>query len=663
MRFNLRIFLIAITWGILPNLQAQVLFNEVHYNPLEDGTQEFIELYNPGGSTVRLNGYRFTDGIFYEFPSNALISPHGYLIVVRNTNSRTFRNVSNKVGPWIGKLADSGEKITLRGPDGSIVDEMKFSDLPPWPRGADGYGPSIEKTAPDLPSNDYRSWRTSNNNDGTPGAQNSVYGEHSLPFFVSTQVEPAHPTSSDPVTITARFDGAGLIGGATLYYQSQNTSQRDALHSVVMTRDPDEIDVAVFHVQLPAMPSQKLVRYKFELELKAGGWVYWPHKNDPSPFKSYFVYDDEIPTMFTILWMYSRIPPDLPETTNLTSQATTGVVIKPTDEAVQVYDGARIVASRNGQKVKFLKGEEYRGNRTLNIIPEHPTGGTTSGNQAPFVEHITYQVFDSFNVLHPGCEWYRVIEREEHSQRILIQQPNENFLALHDRNPDANIYKVAYNVPNGIQKQTNLDEGQEDLAELNSAIRTGSLTALKEGLDRYLVFEEVMNYSVAGVFMSNWDGFFNNMFLYHAPPPADKWECIPWDCDKTFGYTDSDHMFVEMPPEYPLNGQARQAARSPGYISGPFHSYPPYHEEFKRRMRYEMSHRFSEETMQALADHWEQILLKDADLEAQYTGQSAFTRRREITNSYDVIMTFVHLRLQYLDGVLPTSIDDWALME
>ena len=65
-----------------------------------------------------------------------------------------------------------------------------------------------------------------------------------------------------------------------------------------------------------------------------------------------------------------------------------------------------------------------------------------------------------------------------------------------------------------------------------------------------------MGYEVALNLMSHWDGIKNNIFLYHNPEPADRWEIIPWDVDKTFGYTDSDPMFWKMPIDFPLTGDA-----------------------------------------------------------------------------------------------------------
>src|SRR5690606_35166862 len=118
----------------------------------------------------------------------------------------------------------------------------------------------------------------------------------------------------------------------------------------------------------------------------------------------------------------------------------------------------------------------------------------------------------------PRCDWYRVIENGNHQQRIAVQQPNERFLEMNGRDPDGNVYKIAYNEPGGYSKKTNLDEGDEDYRELFQNVRVGH-PRLKANIERYLVYEEIMGYEVATFVLSHWDGFKNNIFLYHDPAP------------------------------------------------------------------------------------------------------------------------------------------------
>jgi len=162
--------------------------------------------------------------------------------------------------------------------------------------------------------------------------------------------------------------------------------------------------------------------------------------------------------------------------------------------------------------------------------------------------------------------------------------------------------------------------------------------------------------------MSNWDGFHNNLFLYHNPPPIDRWECIPWDLDKTFGYANaSSPMFVRMPLTYPLDGRAEQSSREPGRISRPFHSDPELNAEYIRRVGRELDGLFSKERVGGMIDAVEDLLLRDLELIEQYTNQSGNTRRQQILNSYDTMRLFINLRHAYLRGVVPVPVEDWYL--
>ncbi len=651
--------LMMLTIGILTH--SEVVINEIHYNPPEDGVQEFIELYNTGNNIIRLDGYLFTEGVLFEFPRRTLIGGNEYLLIARDPNHINFRNANVVSAPYIGKLADSGERITLRNSNGEIVDEFDYSDTVPWPIGPDGYGASLEKIDPSLLSTDHRNWRTSLSSNGTPGARNSVFGEAPGLFLDGVTHSPQNPTSTDFVTVEATFTGASLISSVRMHLQPLNTSRSGSVTRYPLDRGNVDGESVTYSVRVPPKSSQWLVRYKFEVTTNSGETVFWPHRGAARPYESYFIYDDELETKLPLVWVYSQILGNLPDSR---SSSFPGAVFKPVDGPPEVYDGANVYPSRNGQKIKFLKGQEYRGNRTLNVIPERPSGGTTSGPHTPHIEQISYQIFSDFGVMAPGSAWYRTIQGESHRQQLFVQQPNENFLDLNDRNRDANVYKVAYNVPNGVQKQTNLDEDELDLAELNQAIRVSNAEQREVNLRKYLDVEKVMNYSVAGVLMGNWDGFFNNMFLYHAPAPANRWECIPWDCDKTFGYSEASiPQFFKMPIDYPLNGQSPVGGRPVGYLSGPLHSHQPFHEEYKRRVRREMTRKFSVERLQELCDQYEELLLADLKLEEAMTGATQNSRRRQIRDAYDYIMNFTVRRLDYLDGVLPVSVDDWRLID
>ena len=169
-----------------------VVINEVMYHPALD-YDEFVELHNSSAAPAPLydpayptNGWKLS-GLGYAFSNNITLGAGQYLLLV-NIDPASFRtkySVPGAVqilGPYAGNLQDSGERLKLERPDapelgtnGSVtipyivVDEARYNDKLPWPPGADGDGPSIQRTAPFAYGNEPTNWFASGI---TPGAAN-----------------------------------------------------------------------------------------------------------------------------------------------------------------------------------------------------------------------------------------------------------------------------------------------------------------------------------------------------------------------------------------------------------------------------------------------------------------------------------------------------------
>jgi hypothetical protein len=165
----------------------EVYVNGANWNNTED---EFVELRNISGDTVQLfdparptNTWKLDRAVEFSFPMNVSIPAGGYLLVV-NFNPATdatqlaaFRskyNLSPSVplyGPYKGDLSNGDETVALYRPDvpetaganaGQVpyvlVDEVHYSDQAPWPIGADGFGPSLQRIVESNYGNDASNW-------------------------------------------------------------------------------------------------------------------------------------------------------------------------------------------------------------------------------------------------------------------------------------------------------------------------------------------------------------------------------------------------------------------------------------------------------------------------------------------------------------------------
>jgi hypothetical protein len=123
------------------------------------------------------------DGLNYMFPTNLTLPAHGLLLIVA-INPAAFiakYSVSGTVpvlGPWLGSLQDSGERLELKRPDAPdtngvpriLVDGVRYNDKAPWPPAADGGGPSLQRKFANHYGDDPINWQAAV---PTPGLENA----------------------------------------------------------------------------------------------------------------------------------------------------------------------------------------------------------------------------------------------------------------------------------------------------------------------------------------------------------------------------------------------------------------------------------------------------------------------------------------------------------
>ncbi len=152
--------------------RRHIAITEIYYNPSsdqgEDDVYEFLELANLGDQTVSLSGWRFVDGIEFEFPSEVQLEPEECLILA--IRGSTYANVGCQVLEWsAGKLANDGERLELVDANGQTMDVVIYDDDAPWDESTDGGGRSLEAIVAGLPNDLALNWRASSNIGGSPG--------------------------------------------------------------------------------------------------------------------------------------------------------------------------------------------------------------------------------------------------------------------------------------------------------------------------------------------------------------------------------------------------------------------------------------------------------------------------------------------------------------
>ncbi|MEO0469992.1 MAG: CotH kinase family protein [Bacteroidota bacterium] len=144
------------------------IITEIHYNPSNGADYEYVELYNPNGTSMDLNGFYFDEGITDTL--NFILPAKSYAIIA--ANARVWSGI--RVYQWdTGSLSNSGEQIRLKSPSGETAESLEFKDGDSWPEAADGSGASLQLKAPYLDNDKGKSWRACCAQI-TPGAANDL---------------------------------------------------------------------------------------------------------------------------------------------------------------------------------------------------------------------------------------------------------------------------------------------------------------------------------------------------------------------------------------------------------------------------------------------------------------------------------------------------------
>ena len=167
---------------ILIQAWRDIRVTELMYHPPDAGDVdgddlEFVELKNVGTEERDLGGLSFTNGIRYTIPRGTRLAPGKFLVYA--SHGPSFTNAYPGVplaGVYLGRLANSGERLTLVHGAGAPLFDMTWSDDAPWPQSADGGGFSLVPRTPSvtLDPSDSASWRASARVGGSPGADDPV---------------------------------------------------------------------------------------------------------------------------------------------------------------------------------------------------------------------------------------------------------------------------------------------------------------------------------------------------------------------------------------------------------------------------------------------------------------------------------------------------------
>jgi hypothetical protein len=140
-----------------------IVINEIMYDlPHGAPGSEYVELFHRGNTSVDLSGWRFTDGIHFDFPAGTRIEPGGFLVIAASAaRMRACYGAIPLAGEYTGKLSRRGERLRLCDASGQVISEISYGVGGDWPAGARGQGRSLELIHPSLDPRRALAWQAS----------------------------------------------------------------------------------------------------------------------------------------------------------------------------------------------------------------------------------------------------------------------------------------------------------------------------------------------------------------------------------------------------------------------------------------------------------------------------------------------------------------------
>lgn len=150
MRKSFSISLATLLIFFCNNIKAQsVIFSEINYN--SDSTMNsgnWVELYNKTTSSIDISGWYLKTMLntSYTIPTGTSLAANSYIVIVQDLikfNS-IYSGVTNNIGSSLLDFGNNGDSIQLYDATNSLIVYVAYKDTGSWPRGADGYGHTLE---------------------------------------------------------------------------------------------------------------------------------------------------------------------------------------------------------------------------------------------------------------------------------------------------------------------------------------------------------------------------------------------------------------------------------------------------------------------------------------------------------------------------------------
>jgi len=669
--------LTALTFGahlVAQVASAGIVINEVMYHPPDDRDDlQWIELLNHDSKPIDLAGWSLTQGIQFTFTNRLELPPGGLVIVTRDLGA--FRSHYGTqlpaVGNFKGRLNHSGERIEVSDPSRKTVDALEYGDSDPWPTSPDGGSTSLERIVAAGSSEDPHNWAPSRlpelrKTSGSPGQVNSSTVTNLPPVIRPVAPPESFVPANTPIPVTVEVSDPDGIDSVRVLYRTipilgtldRSKKANTAETAVALSRTAGDPLRGTYSASIPPQPSGSLVRFRTEAVDRSGSRRWLPHPDDLRPAWSVLAgsltNDAAIPFAFLHQLGSEERPgqslrtmewgPRGPRGKTQPSEPARGeaalVYVEPGSSQIRLFDYIRISPRGGGWKVRLQKDRLLDGMSTVNVLFEHHP-------RYVLAEHMAYEVFRSAGVATPNSgHWRTWYNGRPLGYHLVVEQPNGTFLRRVGRDTEGDVFKLIWyggDLVGQHEKKNNPESGHADLVDTVETLNKLKDSEQWKEIEKRFNVDVFVNYYAVNMLIQNWDGFFNNFFLYRSPGKEGRWEILPWDEDKTWGDYDgasAQYDWYSMPLTFGMAGDQPKMSlserflgrggpfggqswwRQPGWFSGPLLANPEFRSRFKNRLQQLLATEFTPEKMEKPIARLERSLGPEVQFRAWFMSRN-----------------------------------------
>lgn len=514
-----------------PALDATAIINEIHYNPGPDGEidgdAEFLELFNPGSEDFDLSGASFT-GFDLTFAEGTILAAGQYAIVSPSIEIAEAEWGVTPIAEFAGGgLSGGGETIQLIAADGvTIIDEVTYDDVAPFPGGPDGNGPSLELVNPLFDNSDPANWGASNSGP-TPGEQNSIFSEVAITEITNITVTPGQPLPNQAFTVSATIPNATF---ANLTYRINFSAEQ----TIALTNVGGDTWEAI----LPGQDAGTLVRYRIESDVAVA-----PFADDTIDYLGVVVAATDIVDNTLPVFQWFVDPEAFDELVNelFLTNTTIPAVIAYGD---QVIDNVEVRVRGSGSRFAPKKGFQFelpRGH-LLDLGSLAPTPVDEFGLVADFSDYsvasaqIAWEVWNEETGTPTASFFTRVEQNADFYGVYRFQEFYDGTWRAANGYDDGEFYEAQNGGWNPDPGATGFDQrepGDEDFTNLFAArdILAGPASEAKtQWLYENVDIPAAINHMALTALTRHFDQFGHNFFVAFDGE-TNRWSLLEWDLD------------------------------------------------------------------------------------------------------------------------------------